>query len=479
MEIKSIIGWYKKSDVTPDKGQSLVEMAIILPILLMMMLGVFEVGWALRSYLVLANVNREITRFAARGIYLDFDSLEADSTDTCFSDAVNDPAGIGYCKVVSHTISSLSNQLNMDFLGPSPNSSIIITYYDVEPNPNFNCEGDPDCAAFDCSRYIPGHPNYLAGDDLNSIKYPILDPGIYDTHIDLPGFYNKNLTMTNTSGYTSYHYHRGGPFFSRLDPEDQVKEIRGRVNQLNCQLAQKELPAVGDNMVVIESIYNQNQLVGLPFVDYLFPNPIPFYTHTAMRVSEDLREAEEEGTNCRILPIIVPASNFGAGVLQGSVMTLTFESGLGAPGSFGFLCLDSDTACSQQALEDDLLAGDVFTEPDSNPADHLLNVGDWVNTSTGVFGSSISDELDQLISQGYLYYPVWDDCGGVPGCPTVDGTGSNAKYQISYLAVMKITGYQTTGNPKGLTVQFSHFDNNACLCDPTDPAQAAAGCDIN
>ena len=59
----------------PAKGQSLVEMAIITPLLIFFMLGIFEVGWALRNYLVLVNVNREITRFAVRPGYLNFSTL--------------------------------------------------------------------------------------------------------------------------------------------------------------------------------------------------------------------------------------------------------------------------------------------------------------------------------------------------------------------------------------------------------------------
>jgi Flp pilus assembly protein TadG len=33
------------------KGQSLVEMAVITPLLLFMFLGMIEVGWAIRGYL--------------------------------------------------------------------------------------------------------------------------------------------------------------------------------------------------------------------------------------------------------------------------------------------------------------------------------------------------------------------------------------------------------------------------------------------
>jgi len=52
-------------------GQGLLEMAVILPILLIMLLGVVEIGLALRSYLVVVNANREGARFASRGQFSD------------------------------------------------------------------------------------------------------------------------------------------------------------------------------------------------------------------------------------------------------------------------------------------------------------------------------------------------------------------------------------------------------------------------
>lgn len=54
-----------------SKGQALVESAIVFPILVFFLIGVFEVGWALRGYLVLTNANREAARYAARPGYLD------------------------------------------------------------------------------------------------------------------------------------------------------------------------------------------------------------------------------------------------------------------------------------------------------------------------------------------------------------------------------------------------------------------------
>jgi Flp pilus assembly protein TadG len=51
----------RKLKPTPH-GQSLVEMAFITPLLLLMFIGVLEVGWAIRGYIVLLNADREGTR---------------------------------------------------------------------------------------------------------------------------------------------------------------------------------------------------------------------------------------------------------------------------------------------------------------------------------------------------------------------------------------------------------------------------------
>ncbi|MBN1218865.1 MAG: pilus assembly protein, partial [Anaerolineae bacterium] len=48
----------QRSQQRKEQGQSLVEMAIITPLLIFLLLGVFEVGNAVRNYMVLVNVNR-------------------------------------------------------------------------------------------------------------------------------------------------------------------------------------------------------------------------------------------------------------------------------------------------------------------------------------------------------------------------------------------------------------------------------------
>lgn len=57
-----------------ERGQSIVEFAIILPFLLLLIIGMAETAFALRSYLMVNTACREGIRFAARGRYTDEDA---------------------------------------------------------------------------------------------------------------------------------------------------------------------------------------------------------------------------------------------------------------------------------------------------------------------------------------------------------------------------------------------------------------------
>ena len=53
--------------VRGGRGQSLVEFALILPVLVILVLGIIDFGMGLRSYISLTNATREGARFAAVG----------------------------------------------------------------------------------------------------------------------------------------------------------------------------------------------------------------------------------------------------------------------------------------------------------------------------------------------------------------------------------------------------------------------------
>lgn len=50
-----------------EEGQSMVEMALIMPVLLLLILGIFEFGQILGSYMVINNLAREGARFGVIG----------------------------------------------------------------------------------------------------------------------------------------------------------------------------------------------------------------------------------------------------------------------------------------------------------------------------------------------------------------------------------------------------------------------------
>jgi hypothetical protein len=451
------------SIVAEKQGQSLVEFALILPIMLLMLLGVFEVGYALRSYLALANVNREATRFAARGIYLDFDEK-------------SDPTQVGYEKVVSHTLQSLASQLPLDMFGTNPNSVEFVSLYRIEPK-SFACPGNSTCAGYNCSLFLD--KNATINNSLNDIEYPYLwtsntgDP-------NLPSYYNKTLALANTTAISSYFYYQGASgVYSKINPSDMVLELRAQSNYQNCQLLQKKQPPTNSDYVVVENIYYQKPIVGLlPFIG----DTIPMYTHTVMRVTGNVRAAPVESTStCDLYPIMVPAS-LVSGKNPGDQVSLPWNNGneIGVSGNFGFVhwqAKDSNGSSGNQVtslpsnLQHPENASIYYQEPDINPTDTQLNTGDWIEAYTGA-DVSVKDDLQDLVNSGkYMRMPVWYDGDCNPSLPTgakctqATGTGNTAKYRVMTFVVMKIVTQELTGSPKKITFQFDHFDSNGCTGD--------------
>jgi hypothetical protein len=88
------------------RGQSLLEFALALPVLLILFLGLIEVALAMRAQLVLTNANREAARFASYGAFTDE-------------------------QVVERTLIAFSDQLPVELNGPDANTGIIITRFHI------------------------------------------------------------------------------------------------------------------------------------------------------------------------------------------------------------------------------------------------------------------------------------------------------------------------------------------------------------
>ncbi len=88
------------------QGQNFVELALLLPMLLILLMGMMEIGFLIHSYSTVAVAAREAARFGARGLHLSLDEI-AD---------------------VAWTAMEVS--LNAD----ESNTAIFVTEIDIDPN---------------------------------------------------------------------------------------------------------------------------------------------------------------------------------------------------------------------------------------------------------------------------------------------------------------------------------------------------------
>jgi Flp pilus assembly protein TadG len=63
----------KKRKDEGEKGQALAEFALIIPVLLILLVGVFEIGYGLNSYLTVVDAARDGARLGAKGSASDAD----------------------------------------------------------------------------------------------------------------------------------------------------------------------------------------------------------------------------------------------------------------------------------------------------------------------------------------------------------------------------------------------------------------------
>lgn len=247
--MKTVRNWLK----VPARGQSLVEMAITAPILIFMLIGVFEVGWALRGYLVLVNANREITRFAVRPGYLDF------STQTEVISSYN--------RVRGWVDTAVTEQLPLDFDESTGNSTLIVSHIVVDTGQP--CDGS--CNPADCDKFDPDHGDYdpiwVANNEFKADNI-VIHP---DDYAYQAARFGPTQTVT-------------GQRDTRQDYSAITQKLQGKNNAFNCKVLGKGGVSSANNIIITELFYDQPQLFGFPLISNPYTDPVPLYTHTAMRL---------------------------------------------------------------------------------------------------------------------------------------------------------------------------------------------------
>ncbi len=393
---------------TNKKGQSLVETAIIAPLLLLMFLGVVEVGWALRNFIVLQNANREAARFAARGRYLDFSKKTADD--------------IGYPVVLGHELDSLAQQVPLN-VSSDPNGTVIISHILV------------DTGACDASH---------------------------------PSTYNDLILTPLTPGYSYFLASYGDANnHTQVDFAAEADKMRVENEEFNCNLATATpgaMPSV-NSAIIVETYYKNYQLLGIPIIANQFTNPIMLYTRTIMRISADVRgNNPSAGEGCEVWPIALHINNLNGVDVGGNIGDVLNGD---TPGNFGWLrWTDNNLPTysnpnSEGFLDDEIfnprLSATAFEEagdPPPSPPDTKLSGGDNVWGLTGTVNSSgTRDLLNSLIDNGVtIRVPVWDWAAG---------SGSNSYYHTKKFVLIRLNGYSLSC---GVGNRYGDGCLSACKC---------------
>ncbi|HNT76212.1 MAG TPA: pilus assembly protein [Anaerolineae bacterium] len=124
------------------KGQSIVEFALVLPFLLLLFVGMIEVGYAMYDYIVVSNANREGVRLAARGRFTDQNIIDR----VIGGGGFRETAAGGYEPLLS----------------PTDNFGMIITHIPFPNNTDAGWQGNITtqvCCQPDCPIPIPGKIN--------------------------------------------------------------------------------------------------------------------------------------------------------------------------------------------------------------------------------------------------------------------------------------------------------------------------------
>ncbi len=414
-----------------SRGQSLVEMAIVAPILVFMLIGLYEVGALLWGYMTLLNVDREATRFSTIAGALDFSQPPAATLEENYEQ-------IGYQKVITHATRSNAGQLKLeqylaDVNVDDPNATIIISHIVVDTRQPCNSY-PPGNQVEDCFETIADcEANEYTKDDLVA-------------HPDMPGYEYLRYTYPTQNSIHS----------SKFDAATEADRLKADNNKFNCNLWKKlganaQPEWSGNSAITVEMFYEKPQVLGFPLFSWLL-NPFPLYVQTTMRIDSD------DYSPCELFPIIVCESVIQS-MQNGSEQNILSPGTCGRPsGQYGWVSWNNSDQSEDYLLEEftnPRTALNDFTDP-YQPSDHKLNAGDYVQGLTGVTNSDdIRDTLNRL-KEKPITIPVYDN---------IAGSGANGTYHITGFAEIKIRSINLpVGQGGSITAILSEYPvTDVCL----------------
>lgn len=212
-------------------GQSMVELALLFPLLLILLSGVIEFGFVLNQYLTVMDAARNAARFASDGLYYEWDNIKDN------------------CNTTRHFYRQTACLVNQELTMEYP--AIVMVDPD-EPDPVPNDYTDPNPAN-----------NYLdptRGDDIIISVFSFTqNQGITDRH---PGGDQSGWSYAIDLDYSS----------------DKVSQFTS--NDVTDLMYTSNAPNTG--YVLVEVFYNYEHRLGLPWITAFIENPLPIHSYAFM-----------------------------------------------------------------------------------------------------------------------------------------------------------------------------------------------------
>jgi len=223
-----------------QSGQSFVELAIMLPLLLLMLVGMVEVAFTMFIYLTALDLTREAARFAS---VRDFNILDP------FGEL--NPAGpVASCGVDEHGV-AITDPARCACLDDDLHFFLDAACFFTDPKLN---------------PFIPFDENT---DDVVITTFTVAGGHISESH---PGAGYWSLNNDNWKEDCYGNVVRNAPFFSWSDIEQNFVE---------------DAPS-DKGLVLVEAYYCWNPVAYLPFISDYIPSKIRIHTYTFMPSPEAL-----------------------------------------------------------------------------------------------------------------------------------------------------------------------------------------------
>ncbi|PJF44259.1 MAG: hypothetical protein CUN55_04935 [Phototrophicales bacterium] len=293
--LKMVVAVLDRAPAT-TRGQSLVELSLTLPILLLMLLGLMEIGWLANNYLTLVDVTREAGRYGAtndptewnNGNTYSYSRMDCEDKNGLFEKIPGDgntsypgpdlaaygygpglDGPIGFYDGVACTI--IIGMQPLEFNDSTDDIAISVFAYVMDSSGNPVITGR-----------FPGNSNECTDDPRDPFAPPFLSPADYDPD-------NYDTGIENQRGFLFRGNHVNAATGCR-GSEFNISEITDLLSRTTIfddasPLTSPEREHLPNNaFVLVEVFWQHHQLLGLPFFSWL-ADPIDLHVWSFFPVS--------------------------------------------------------------------------------------------------------------------------------------------------------------------------------------------------